>query len=199
MEAVDPDGSSAGSPDHEAARDHRASEELAGRNASARGLLASRDRRARSRHVRRAEVRSRRGLEESSSAAPPGVDPGAPAERGRGTGLVDPGAAAGVPAVVRRAGEDAEGAPRTHRRAPGTGAGMLTRILVAGVRAYRLLAGWTPASCRYRPTCSAYAIEAIEAHGPARGVWLAARRILRCHPWGGDGWDPVPPPPPTER
>jgi len=71
---------------------------------------------------------------------------------------------------------------------------VLTRLLVAPVRAYRLLTGWMPASCRYRPTCSAFAIEAIETHGPARGVWLAARRILRCHPWGGHGWDPVPPP-----
>jgi putative membrane protein insertion efficiency factor len=47
-------------------------------------------------------------------------------------------------------------------------------------------------NCRYEPSCSAYAIEAIEVHGPARGAWLAARRICRCHPWGGMGHDPVP-------
>lgn len=49
-----------------------------------------------------------------------------------------------------------------------------------------------PPSCRYTPTCSQYAIEAIMKHGPVRGSWLAAKRILRCHPWGGSGYDPVP-------
>jgi putative membrane protein insertion efficiency factor len=46
--------------------------------------------------------------------------------------------------------------------------------------------------CRFRPTCSEYAIDAITRHGALRGGWLAARRLARCHPWGGDGWDPVP-------
>lgn len=51
---------------------------------------------------------------------------------------------------------------------------------------------YTPASCRFTPTCSQYALEAIRKHGPFKGVWLAVRRILRCHPWGGSGYDPVP-------
>ena len=47
-------------------------------------------------------------------------------------------------------------------------------------------------SCRFVPTCSEYAIEAIKKHGPFKGLYLAVRRILRCHPWGGSGYDPVP-------
>ncbi len=50
----------------------------------------------------------------------------------------------------------------------------------------------TPPSCRFTPTCSTYALEAIRKHGPLRGTLLAVRRILRCHPWGGSGYDPVP-------
>lgn len=62
------------------------------------------------------------------------------------------------------------------------------------VRAYRLvLSPWVGRSCRFDPTCSAYALEALETHGALRGTWLAVRRISRCHPWGGSGIDDVPP------
>jgi hypothetical protein len=68
-------------------------------------------------------------------------------------------------------------------------------LLLALVRFYRAaISPFTPPSCRYTPTCSAYALEALERHGAARGGWLALRRILRCHPWGGHGYDPVPEP-----
>jgi putative membrane protein insertion efficiency factor len=70
---------------------------------------------------------------------------------------------------------------------------VLGRILIVAVRGYQLLISpWTPAACRYTPTCSSYAIEALEKHGALRGTWLAVRRVARCHPWGGHGWDPVP-------
>jgi len=50
----------------------------------------------------------------------------------------------------------------------------------------------TPASCRFVPTCSEYALQAVKKYGPFKGGYLAIRRILRCHPWGGHGFDPVP-------
>jgi putative membrane protein insertion efficiency factor len=64
-----------------------------------------------------------------------------------------------------------------------------------GHRAYKLtLSPWIGRQCRFTPTCSDYAQEALIRHGPLRGGWLAARRLVRCHPWGGSGFDPVPPP-----
>jgi putative membrane protein insertion efficiency factor len=67
-------------------------------------------------------------------------------------------------------------------------------VLVGGIRLYQiLLSPLLGASCRFVPTCSAYGIEAIRLHGAWRGGLLTARRISRCHPWGGHGHDPVPP------
>lgn len=69
----------------------------------------------------------------------------------------------------------------------------MKRILVALVRTYQLAMAWSPSPCRYAPSCSQYAREAIEAHGASRGSLLAVRRLLRCHPWHPGGYDPVPP------
>lgn len=55
-----------------------------------------------------------------------------------------------------------------------------------------LLSPWLGPRCRFVPSCSQYAEQAFRKHGPFKGIWLSARRILRCHPWGGSGYDPVP-------
>lgn len=69
----------------------------------------------------------------------------------------------------------------------------LAHVLALPVRAYRLVASpWVGHGCRFQPTCSAYALQALDHHGGCRGGWLTLRRICRCRPWGGQGYDPVP-------
>lgn len=65
--------------------------------------------------------------------------------------------------------------------------------LIKLVRFYQVaISPWLGNNCRFDPTCSNYAIEALQAYGPLRGTWLAMKRMGRCHPWGGSGYDPVP-------
>ena len=72
---------------------------------------------------------------------------------------------------------------------------MLRRLLVAVIRFYqRVISPGLPHHCRFYPTCSEYAVQAITLHGPVKGGWLATKRILRCGPWNPGGYDPVPPP-----
>lgn len=69
----------------------------------------------------------------------------------------------------------------------------MTRVLLVLIRAYqRFISPYTPPTCRFFPSCSAYAVDAIGRHGPWRGAYLALRRLLRCHPFHPGGYDPVP-------
>lgn len=71
---------------------------------------------------------------------------------------------------------------------------MLSKLLIGCIRIYQYgISPWLKPSCRFYPTCSSYSIEAIQTHGAFRGLILGMRRILRCHPWGDSGYDPVPP------
>lgn len=74
------------------------------------------------------------------------------------------------------------------------------KALLGLIRFYRAaISPLLPPACRYEPTCSEYARIAIERHGAGRGSWLALRRLARCHPFGGSGWDPVPKEPNRDR
>ncbi|MEO1493184.1 MAG: membrane protein insertion efficiency factor YidD [Pseudomonadota bacterium] len=71
----------------------------------------------------------------------------------------------------------------------------LAHVIALPVRLYRLIGSpWVGRNCRFLPTCSEYALEALEKHGAVRGSWLTLRRLARCRPGGGDGYDPVPEP-----
>jgi putative membrane protein insertion efficiency factor len=74
--------------------------------------------------------------------------------------------------------------------------GVAKRAVLVVLRAYQMaVSPMLPPACRFEPTCSRYASEAVEVHGVVRGGWLAIRRVARCHPWSNSGFDPVPNPP----
>jgi uncharacterized protein len=70
---------------------------------------------------------------------------------------------------------------------------LVSLIFIFLIKIYQLvISPFLPNSCRFSPTCSQYGLEAVSKHGPIKGLWLTVKRILRCHPWGGHGHDPVP-------
>jgi len=84
-------------------------------------------------------------------------------------------------------------AARLNRGIGGHIRGGVVTVLVGLIRAYQLaISPWLGPRCRFDPTCSEYAADSIRRFGPVRGSWLAFRRVARCHPWGGSGYDPVP-------
>lgn len=92
--------------------------------------------------------------------------------------------------MTRPSGAPVANSPGVPARRPSVPA----RALLAVVGFYRrYISPALPPSCRFTPSCSAYAAEALERHGALRGSWLAVRRLLRCHPWHRGGHDPVPP------
>lgn len=97
----------------------------------------------------------------------------------RAAGMTDP------PGMTDRPGAGPGEPPTDRPRAPARAARSL-------IRGYQVVRAGRPSPCRFDPSCSTYAIQALERHGLMRGLWLAARRLSRCHPWGGQGWDPVP-------
>ena len=78
-------------------------------------------------------------------------------------------------------------------------ASIAARVLIVPIRAYQYVFAGRMSPCRHDPSCSAYAIEALRIHGAVRGTWLAIRRLGRCHPWGTQGYDPVPDRTPHQR
>ena len=76
--------------------------------------------------------------------------------------------------------------------APPVAPSLAARGAMRAVRGYQILASGRPSPCRFVPTCSMYALDAYERFGFWRGTWLTVKRLGRCHPWGGHGWDPVP-------
>lgn len=85
------------------------------------------------------------------------------------------------------------GTPGTPGVGTPTTPGIATRFLITGVHMYQVMLGpLMGGHCRFMPTCSVYSIEALQTHGAIKGTWLTIRRIIRCQPWGGSGYDPVP-------
>ena len=79
------------------------------------------------------------------------------------------------------------------------GAVLVKTLLIGLVRLYRMVPRRGPGACRFQPTCSTYALDALEQYGALRGTWLTLRRLGRCHPFHAGGFDPVPAPQPAHR
>lgn len=95
---------------------------------------------------------------------------------------------------MEMAGHSAGSDQKSRRQGPARlGTAAATALLVGLVNLYRwFLSPWLGGHCRFHPTCSEYALQALQRHGPGRAAWLILRRLGRCHPFGGSGYDPVP-------
>jgi putative membrane protein insertion efficiency factor/ribonuclease P protein component len=128
----------------------------------------------------------------TAGAVPP---PAAPASDG---GTPAAGPSSPPPAPMASQAPDASARPPTAHQGASMALHLGQRLLLGLLRIYQLTLSpllhlLAPGSgCRFEPSCSAYAVDAVRTHGCWRGAWLATRRLARCHPWGGSGWDPVP-------
>lgn len=129
--------------------------------------------------------RACKGCSERLEPREPGVSAGRESDAGMGSGRSE-----------LRGGIRATGWPAWRgifRSAWGLLKWLLALPLIALVKFYQYcISPFTLPSCRYEPTCSQYALGALRKHGPLKGSWLTLRRLARCHPWGGSGYDPVP-------
>lgn len=98
-----------------------------------------------------------------------------------------------APPIQPSAGTHEQAIARNHQKGDWKMRNPLVELFILPIKFYqRCISPLTPPSCRFTPTCSQYAVEALRKHGIFKGMYLAIRRLLRCHPWGGTGYDPVP-------
>lgn len=171
-----------------------------------RGMGAGRRGRAAARRLRPGQTDWRRCRTESSPPAAPGgrfrVSTGTralPHQRATTCRLhahpgVESGCERGAAGRVPTRPDSVSGRDvRLHSgNSAGARQGFVSRAMLGGIRGYQLVRSGRPSPCRFTPSCSVYGFEAIQRHGAVRGSWLTVRRLARCHPWGGFGFDPIP-------
>jgi uncharacterized protein len=142
--------------------------------------------------------RRRPGRDAQSSAPPPALAADGTISASASRFVPDRGNANRRQTVVQRTGRRSRPADvANHAHPVSNTAGGRSRRLIAAVQWYQRAFDGRPSPCRFTPSCSCYAVEALEVHGAGRGLWLTIRRLLRCRPFGPSGFDPVPEPSPV--